>query len=191
MLDTITSNRIVMNRTWAMPSADTLSIPPIRQLVKKYLHDAKVSVDPFARNCTWATYTNDLNPDTAAEYHLDAGEFLRTLINKGVRAQAVIFDPPYSLQQAKQVYQNVGRKFLLEDAQQVGRWSAEKEVIAKLLKPRGVCMSFGWHSNAMGEKRGFEIVEILLVAHGSAHNDTICTVERKLATPPTLFEGKG
>lgn len=27
---------------------------------------------------------------------------------------------------------------------------------------------------------GFEIIEILLVAHGGMHNDTIVTVERKL-----------
>ena len=32
----------------------------------------------------------------------------------------------------------------------------------------------------MGNKRGYEIIEILLVSHGSAHNDTICVVERKL-----------
>ena len=32
----------------------------------------------------------------------------------------------------------------------------------------------------MGKNRGFEIVEILLVAHGGHHNDTICTVEKKI-----------
>ena len=29
-------------------------------------------------------------------------------------------------------------------------------------------------------KYGFEIERILLVAHGGWHNDTICTVERKI-----------
>lgn len=32
----------------------------------------------------------------------------------------------------------------------------------------------------IGKKNGFEIIEILLVAHGGMHNDTIVTVERKL-----------
>lgn len=36
--------------------------------------------------------------------------------------------------------------------------------------------------NGIGKTRGFEIVEILLVAHGGNHNDTIVTVERKLPT---------
>jgi len=32
----------------------------------------------------------------------------------------------------------------------------------------------------MGKKMGFELIEILLVCHGSDHNDTIVTVERKV-----------
>lgn len=31
----------------------------------------------------------------------------------------------------------------------------------------------------MVKNRGFEIIEIMLVAHGGNHNDTIVTVERK------------
>lgn len=60
-----------MRRVWAMPSPDTFSCQPIGHLVKRYLAKSQVSVDPFARNKRWATYTNDLNPDTAAEYHND------------------------------------------------------------------------------------------------------------------------
>ena len=32
----------------------------------------------------------------------------------------------------------------------------------------------------LGKNRGFEIVEILLVAHGGHYNDTIVTIEIKL-----------
>jgi len=63
------------DRAFAMPSADTFSIPPIGDFVKRYLHSAVVSVDPFARNKRWATYTNDLSPDTMAEHHMDARDF--------------------------------------------------------------------------------------------------------------------
>ena len=31
----------------------------------------------------------------------------------------------------------------------------------------------------MGTGRGYELVEVMLVAHGGAHNDTICIAERK------------
>jgi hypothetical protein len=32
----------------------------------------------------------------------------------------------------------------------------------------------------MGIKRNFKLIEVLIVAHGGAHNDTIVTVERKI-----------
>ncbi|MDE1882322.1 MAG: hypothetical protein KGI89_17440, partial [Euryarchaeota archaeon] len=34
-------------------------------------------------------------------------------------------------------------------------------------------------STGMGKKYGFQIEEILLVCHGSDHNDTICMAERR------------
>jgi hypothetical protein len=189
MLDTAES-RIKMNRVWAMPSADTLSIPPFRQLVKKYLHTSKVSVDPFARNCTWATYTNDLNPDTAAEYHLDAVEFLDTLIAQGVKADVGIYDPPYSPRQVKECYDHIGKTVTQQATQMVDIRRDVKNRLAELIVPGGHVLSFGWESAGMGEARNFRFVEIVLCCHGSGHNDTICTVERKIADAQNhLFGG--
>ncbi len=73
---------IRFRRMWAMPSADTFDIPPIRDFVRYYLNTAKVSVDPFARNKGWATHTNDLNPKTSAKCHMEALDFLGTLANR-------------------------------------------------------------------------------------------------------------
>lgn len=39
----------------------------------------------------------------------------------------------------------------------------------------GRVLSFGWNSAGMGD--GFRHLELLLVAHGGAHNDTICLAE--------------
>lgn len=71
---------MIINRVWAMPSADTFDIAPIGDLVKRYLSQSKISIDPFARNKRWATYTNDLNPITDAEYHMMASDFLKMLV---------------------------------------------------------------------------------------------------------------
>lgn len=54
------------SRVWAMPNHDTFSVKPIGEFVRRYLDASKVSVDPFARNKQWATYTNDLDPNTSA-----------------------------------------------------------------------------------------------------------------------------
>jgi hypothetical protein len=177
-----------ITRKWAMPSADTFDVPPIGEFVKSYLRNSKVSIDPFARNKRWATYTNDLNPETAAEYHMPAVDFLRTLVERGIQADLIIFDPPYTLHQSKECYESIGLPFMMEDAQQAGVWSREKEYCYKLLKPAGVFLHFGYHSNGMGKARGTQIEEILIVAHGRNHNDTICMAERKTAHQPAMFE---
>lgn len=170
-----------IQRIWAMPSADTFDVPPIGDFVKRYLRNSKVSIDPFARNKRWATYTNDLNPDTAADCHMTALEFLLSLVSRGVSADLVIFDPPYTVTQSKQVYESIGLPFLLNDAQQAGVWSQEKGICYDLLACGGVFLHFGYHSNGMGKSRDMQIEEILLVAHGRNHNDTICMAERKIA----------
>jgi hypothetical protein len=66
---------IRFTRCFAMPNAETFSIKPIGEFVRAYLACAKVSVDPFARNRDWATHTNDINPNTSAQWHDDAELF--------------------------------------------------------------------------------------------------------------------
>ena len=170
-----------MSRVWAMPSSDTFDIPPIREFVYRYLDKGQVSIDPFARNKRWATFTNDLNPQTDAEYHMDALDFLRMLKAQGVKADLVIFDPPYSIRQILECYKNVGRdSFSFKDHETLGRWQQEKDLCEAMLGIGGVFLNFGWSSYGLGSKRGFAIEEILLVAHGSCRNDTICTAERRI-----------
>lgn len=58
-------------------------------------------------------------------------------------------------------------------------WTKHKKEIARIVKPNGKVITFGWNSGGIGMKYGFEIVRILLVPHGGWHNDTICTVNIK------------
>lgn len=174
-------------RVWAMPSSDTFDCPPIGAMVKRYLMNSKVSIDPFARNKRWATYTNDLNPETAAEYHMYALDFLKMLAGQGIKADLVIFDPPYSLRQVQECYQEHGA-WTFSDTQNAVKWTDEKEICYELLSPGGYFLHFGWHTNGMGKKRDMLIEEILLVCHGPGHHDTICMAERKLSHQPALLE---
>ena len=163
-----------------MPSKNTFDILPIGKFVRYYLNKSEVSIDPFARNKKWATYTNDLNPHTSAEYHLLAVDFLQLMVGKHVKADLVFFDPPYSARQVKGCYDNVGLRMTGRE----GAWRKEKNLIDRILIPGGIVLSFGWNSIGQGIKRHYEISEILLVCHGGAHNDTICLAEQKL---PVLF----
>jgi hypothetical protein len=49
-----------------------------------------------------------------------------------------------------------------------------------MVKTGGIVLSFGWNSIGFGKGRGYKLVEIMLVCHGSAHNDTICIAEQKM-----------
>ena len=178
---------MIIRRTWAMPNAETFLIPPISEMLAWRLRECAVVIDPFARNNRFGTITNDLNPETSATHHLDAIEFLDRLIAEKVRADAVLFDPPYSPRQISEIYQNVGRGVTMKDTQMGPMYHAVRDLLARLLKVNGIAVSCGWNSAGFGSGRLFDIEEILLVAHGGMHNDTIVTVERKMQDD--LFAG--
>ncbi len=168
------------SRVFCMPCADTFSIKPIREFVGRYLAEAKVSVDPFARDKLLATYTNDLCPNTKAAHHMDAEDFCKMLGVEGISADLGLFDPPYSPRQISEVYKSVGREVGMASTQNGALYRRVRDALDHLIKPGGVVLSFGWNSAGMGIKRGYQIKEIMLVAHGGGHNDTICLAEGKL-----------
>lgn len=173
-----------VSRVWAMPSADTFSIQPVREFVLRYV--TPDSCDPFARNSEIAAVTNDLNPETKAQHHMDAQAFLTMMADEGRRFSTVLFDPPYSPRQISEVYQAVGLKVGMEETQSARLYSRCRDQIARLVPVGGHVLSFGWNTVGMGLDRGFELVEILLVCHGGAHNDTICIAERRVVEQMSL-----
>lgn len=176
-----------MSRVWAMPNLDTLQVPEIALWVRGYLMRSKVSADPFARNCRLATWRNDLNPETAAEHHMDSADFLEMLRRESVQPDCVILDPPYSQHQIKVSYSQIGRAQTVEDGWRVGRWTKEKDIISEIQPIGGIVLQLGWNSAGMGEKRGYELIDVLIVCHGPGHNDTICIAERKVEPEASLF----
>ena len=106
---------------------------------------------------------------------MDALDYLRTFGDSSL--QGVIFDPPYSPRQIAECYGHVGRKVTQKDTQ-ARFWGAIKKEIGRVLEPNGTALTFGWNSGGCGKVNGFQLVEVLIVAHGGWHNDTICTAER-------------
>lgn len=170
---------IVMSRAWAMPTPETFSLPPVARLLERWLVGRSVVIDPFARNSRYGTLRNDLSLATDAEYHMEARDFLRHLEATGVQADALLFDPPYSPRQIQEAYQAVGRRCGKEDTQSARLYAECRDMATGILVPGAIVISCGWNSGGFGKRRGFIQREILLVAHGAAHNDTIVTVEEK------------
>ena len=146
-----------IKRIWAMPNKRTFTIKPIKELLE--LYNVGKFVEPFP-------YT----------YREDALKYLSRFKNDSVPGG--LFDPPYSPRQLKECYDDIGES--LHDTKS-SVWSKWKDEVARIVKPDGLCLSFGWSTQGMGKCRGFKIIEILLVPHGGNHNDTICVVEQKIA----------
>lgn len=166
---------ISFQRQFAMGNPETFLLPPVWKLLARYINPQDFVVDPFARNAKWGTATNDLNPETDAEYHELAEDF----VQRDFKADVVLFDPPYSPRQIAECYQHIGRKVKTQDTQNARLYKRVKDGLDRMLKPGGIAICCGWNSMGFGLTRGYTMLEILLVPHGAAHNDTIVTVERK------------
>jgi len=168
-----------INRVRAGASKWTFKIKPIAELVCRYVGNGKGWIDPYAGECSPAEFTNDIHPDRKATYHLDALDFVTLMNEQHPQYNGVIFDPPYSYRQVSEHYSEVGRKATMNDTNN-GFYSRVMNPLCDRVVPGGYVISCGWNTNGFGENRGFEIVEILVVAHGLHHNDTLVTVERKV-----------
>jgi hypothetical protein len=154
---------MLVERKWAMPSHKTFTIKPIKELIQDEIGEDYLDPFPYP-------------------FEQDAIEYLQSVPD--LSEDYCVFDPPYSQYQLKLMYKDLGIYFHNSNDQDQGRritkyWSNCKKEIVRILRPGGKVISFGWNSNGIGKKYGFEITRILVVAHGGRHNDTICTVEVK------------
>jgi len=146
---------MIIERHWAMPNHKTFSIKPLKNLIDLELGTDYLDPFPFP-------------------FKQDAVKYLKNIPANSVKY--LVYDPPYSSYQLKTKYKNAG---LSLDSYDASYWSKCKNEISRIIKKSGKVISFGWNSNGIGKKYGFKIIKIVLVAHGSQHNDTIATVEIK------------
>jgi hypothetical protein len=164
-----------LSRHWVMPSQWTFSMKPVQQCLEKY-QVGTGWVDPFAGLHSPAEFTNDCEAERNAKSTMDALEFLKTLPDGAFTG--VLFDPPYSVEQCLRCYTP-------KQGGTAGRaeyWARCKDQIARIVKPGGLSIAFGWDSTGVGKTRGFDIIEVMLLCHGACHNDTIVTIERRRLT---------
>ena len=124
-------------------------------------------IDPFARNCTWGTIRNDLDPKTKAHYNLDALEFLKKM--KSNSAKIVLFDPPFSPSQEKKY--TGGCQNLYADPSKISKMYKE---IFRILKSGGVVVKLGYNSTRPNPN--LELIDCQIVNFGGSKNDVIQTI---------------
>ena len=139
---------MTIERVWAMPNRWTFTIPPIARLLKEEIGQG-IWADPFAGNNSPAALTNDINPLAKANSHQDALDFLRSIPDHSV--EGVLFDPPYSFRQASECCKMAG----LQAAKVTSKkyWAECKTEVARIIRPNGKAICFGWTSMGMGNTR--------------------------------------
>jgi len=167
---------LIINRVWAMPNKNTFDIKPIKNLIMKYIVENNTIIDPFANKNKIASITNDLDKQYDTDYHMDAIDFLKMFKDNSI--DMVLYDPPYSPRQVSECYKKLEKTVNMQTTQ-ASYWGNQKKEIGRILKNNGIAITFGWNSGGIGKKYNMEIKEILMVAHGGWHNDTIVTVETK------------
>lgn len=162
-----------------MPNAHTFKMKPVADLLRQYIRPGQVVVDPFARDSEFATHTNDLNPEYNTQHHMDAVKYAEMLVGGGVKADVILFDPPYSPRQISECYKMIGRPVTMKDTQSASFKKAIRDALDKIASPCTTVISFGWNSMGFGLNRGYEPQHLRIVTHGGDHNDTLCFVETK------------
>ena len=144
-------------RYWAMPNHKTFEIKPIKDLISQELGDNYIDPFPYP-------------------FKQDAIYYMKSF--KDASVDKLVFDPPYSAHQLKEKYQSNG--IALNNKLDNSYWSKCKKEIGRIMKINGKVISFGWNTNGVGKNNGFEKTKIVIIAHGSQHNDTLATVEVKV-----------
>jgi len=141
-----------MSRVWSVPNIQTFSIPFIKKLIKKY-RTGKV-LDLFI-------------------FPFDEDVLIKLEKIKTESIDVLLYDPPYSSNMAKTLYDNKGKNIFGNYYHKNLRLEA-----SRVLKPGGIVIKFGWDSTRLNNN--LEIIEVILISHGGQHHDTICTIQRKI-----------
>ena len=147
------NKRYKITRLFSLPNKQPYKISHVKKIFKKYVYGHTLDLFPFP-------------------YQQDA---LITIRNcKTESLDAITLDPPYSNYQLKKQYEDKGIAMITANRSYFAKLSEE---IKRTMKPGGYLISLGWNSKRLA---GFEFQEIILINHGSNHNDTILTVQRKI-----------
>lgn len=133
---------------------------------ESFIYSNHKIADPFARNCSWGTHTNDIDPSTDAQSHMDALEWLQSLPTG--EFSYVLFDPPFSSRQAQKY--EAGHVNVYTDPGYVKKCFDE---IFRILVINGNVLKLGYNSS---RPNGFDLKRGWIVNFGGNRNDVIMTL---------------
>ena len=174
-----------ITRQFVMPNKWTFQMKPVRELLDRLVGNGAGWIDPFSGESERAEHSNDFNPNRPSTRHCEAIEFVQGLA-KDDWWSGVLFDPPYTPEQMKRSYTEIGTPKVPHEVTK-RQFADVKDCLSLLLPVGATVICFGWNTAGFGKGRGFELKEVHILNHGGRHNDTLITVECKKPTSQTTF----
>lgn len=149
-----------IERVWAMPSKNTFNMPPVAKLIAEESRDCYTVIDPFPY-----------------QSKKDVFEYLEEFEDESV--DLALVDPPYTKRQVSEHYREQGVE--VSGWHTSSGWTAKvKREVARVIKPHGKSITFGYNTNGLGKVNGMRIYRILICPSGGDHYDLLCTCEKKV-----------
>ena len=167
-----------LKRVHCALSTETFMTKPIRDLLTRWIGSDHLMVDPFACNAKRVTTTYDISDGAVAQCHTDVLNFLALMKRDGRKFDRGLFYPMHTSRQLAECFEENGHNLAQAGTQSF--WHKARDDLNEVIKPGGIVISFGWSSVGMGKRRGYQLIDGLLMCHGSDRPDTIAVVEQKL-----------
>ena len=108
-------------------------------------------------------YRVDIDSTFKPDVKMDAYEYIK---GTNLKFDTILLDPPYSYRKGIEYYN--------------GHYTSKFKLIADEIAKRKVqnVISFGYHTTFMGNKRGYELSELLVIGHSGAQHATIAIIEK-------------
>lgn len=110
----------------------------------------------------------DVDSQMDPDFCMDAYYFVEMAIEKGMKFDTIVLDPPYNLRKSREKY----------EGRYIGSFTKIKNLLPQILNDFGVIITLGYDSVGMSKSRGFKKEAICLICHNGDHNDTIALKER-------------
>lgn len=152
------------------PKRYTFQQPKLKEWIEKYCKGNVLNLFAGIVKLNVNEIRVDIDKNVSADYCMDAYDFVNMAIEKDMKFDTIVLDPPYNLRKSREKY---GGRY-------IGSFTKIKEKLPLILSEKGIVITLGYDSVGMARCRGFEKIAICLICHNGDHNDTICLVERKL-----------
>lgn len=142
------------------------------------------SLDPFARNCPAFSHTNDIDPNTKAQTHLDALVFMQAQKTLEREFDLIWFDPPFSSRQSNEIYE--GHVNVYTDPGYLKRLYS---TIPYLLSKGGFFVKWGYNTNNPMPSI-LKLEDLFMFPQGANKNDVLVSIYRRTAEKIEGFDGR-